>query len=104
MLYTGQSPEATDVLRRFLRDGFTRAEHATDLLELAFHTARLDPPPGLSPVYRDDIAPEHGAVALGCAGLPWVQRTAEALLELTYHRGELHLPQQHRQAIQAARP
>ncbi|QKW20213.1 hypothetical protein HUT16_15065 [Kitasatospora sp. NA04385] len=94
MLYTGQSLEAADTLRRFLRDGFTRAEQAADLLELAFRAARLDPPPGLSPVYRDDIAPEHGAVALGCAGLPWVQRTAEALLELACLRGELHLPQQ----------
>ncbi|MFC8718894.1 hypothetical protein [Kitasatospora sp. NPDC057198] len=79
-----------DVLRRFLREGFADAEGAADLLERAFRMARLEPPPGLSPVYRSDVAPELSGVALGCAGLGWVQRLAEALLELSFLRGELH--------------
>jgi len=92
VLYTGQPLEETDVLHRFLRGRFTEAERATDLLESAFRAARLDPPPGLSPVYRDDVLPEFGAVALGCVGLPWVQRLAEAMVELAFLRGELPAP------------
>ncbi|RPE33005.1 hypothetical protein [Kitasatospora cineracea] len=89
MSYTGQPLEVVDALRRFLRDGFADSERAADSLERAFRLARLDPPPGLSPVYRSDVRAESGGVALGCAGLPWVQRLAEALLELAYLRGEL---------------
>ncbi|RAJ36104.1 hypothetical protein K353_04844 [Kitasatospora sp. SolWspMP-SS2h] len=89
VLYTGQPPEAVDALRRFLRAGFADSERAAELLERAFRPARLDPPPGLSPVYRAEVPPESGGVALGCAGLPWVQRLAEALLELALLRGDL---------------
>ncbi|MEV7214014.1 hypothetical protein AB0O31_13080 [Kitasatospora cineracea] len=89
MLYTGQPLEVVDVLRGFLRDGFADSEQAADLLERAFRLARLEPPPGLSPVYRSDLPAECGGVALGCAGLPWVQRLAEALLELAFLRGDL---------------
>ncbi|GAA2110866.1 hypothetical protein GCM10009759_52520 [Kitasatospora saccharophila] len=77
------------VLRRFLRDGFADSEGAAELLERAFRMARLEPPPGLSPVYRPDVGPELAGVALGHAGLAWVQRLAEALLELAFLRGEL---------------
>ncbi|MFE1318088.1 hypothetical protein [Kitasatospora phosalacinea] len=94
MPYTGQSLEAVEVLRGFLREGFADSEQAADLLERAFRMARLDPPPGLSPVYRSDVLPEFGGVALGCAGLPWVQRLAESLLELAFLRGELGFPLQ----------
>ncbi|MFI1520581.1 hypothetical protein [Kitasatospora cineracea] len=90
MSYTGQPLEAVDVLRGFLRDGFADSGQAADLLERAFRPARLEPPPGLSPVYRSDVPAEYGGVALGCAGLPWVQRLAEALLELAFLRGDLH--------------
>ncbi|QKW22434.1 hypothetical protein HUT16_28155 [Kitasatospora sp. NA04385] len=89
MRYTGQPLEEGDVLQRFLRGRFTEPEQAADLLEQAFRAARLDPPAGLSPVYRDDVLPEFGALALGCVGLPWVQKLAEALAELAYLRGEL---------------
>ncbi|QKW20829.1 hypothetical protein HUT16_18745 [Kitasatospora sp. NA04385] len=81
---------AGGVLRRFLREGFADVEGAAELLERAFRMARLEPPPGLSPVYRPDVAPELAGVALGCAGLGWVQRLAESLLELAFLRGELH--------------
>ncbi|MGW4804754.1 hypothetical protein [Kitasatospora sp. NPDC004272] len=92
MLYTGQPLEDTDVLRRFLRGRFTEAERAADLLEQAFRAAGLEPPSGLSPVYRDDAPPECGALALGCVGLPWARRTAQALIELAFLRGEFPLP------------
>ncbi|QKW18987.1 hypothetical protein HUT16_07845 [Kitasatospora sp. NA04385] len=88
MLYTGQPLVAVDVLQRFLRGGFADSERAADSLERAFRVARLDPPPGLSPVYRDDVPPEAAGLALGCAGLPWAQRLAEALVELALLRGE----------------
>ncbi|QKW18850.1 hypothetical protein HUT16_07005 [Kitasatospora sp. NA04385] len=88
MLYTGQPLVAVDVLQRFLRGGFADCEQASDSLERAFLAARLDPPPGLSPVYRDDVPPESAGLALGCAGLPWAQRLAEALVELAVLRGE----------------
>ncbi|GAA2083031.1 hypothetical protein GCM10009759_00790 [Kitasatospora saccharophila] len=88
MLYTGQPLVAVDVLQRFLRGGFTDSEGAADSLERAFHAARLDPPTGLSPVYRDDVPPELAGLALGCVGLPWAQQLAEALLELALLRSE----------------
>ncbi|WP_033212679.1 hypothetical protein [Kitasatospora phosalacinea] len=88
MLYTGQPLAASEVLQRFLRGGFTDSERAADSLELAFRAARLDPPPGLSPVYRPDVPPEAAGLALGCAGLPWAQKLAESLLELALLRGE----------------
>ncbi|MFB7946475.1 hypothetical protein ACFC6L_16340 [Kitasatospora phosalacinea] len=73
MLYTGQSLEVVEALRGFLREGFADSEQAAGL---------LDPPP------------EFGGVALGCPGLPWVQRLAEPLLELAFLRGELGLSAQ----------
>ncbi|GAA2117830.1 hypothetical protein GCM10009759_64610 [Kitasatospora saccharophila] len=102
MLYTGQPLGDTDVLHRFLLGRFTEAERAADLLEQAFRTARLDPPSGLSPVYRDDAPPEFGAVTLGCVGLPWVQRLAQALIELAFLRGELPVPPRTASALGAA--
>ncbi|MFC8717489.1 hypothetical protein [Kitasatospora sp. NPDC057198] len=92
MLYAGQPLVAVDVLQRFLRGGFADSERAADSLERAFHAARLDPPPGLSPVYREDVAPEAAGLALGYAGLPWAQRLAEALVELALLRGEFTAP------------
>ncbi|GAA2125669.1 hypothetical protein GCM10009759_77770 [Kitasatospora saccharophila] len=92
MLYTGQPLVAVDVLQRFLRGGFTDSERAADSLERAFQAARLDPPTGLSPVYRDDVPPELAGLALGCVGLPWAQQLAEALLELALLRGEFPAP------------
>ncbi|MFC8716079.1 hypothetical protein [Kitasatospora sp. NPDC057198] len=92
MLYTGQPLVAVDVLQRFLRGGFADSERASDSLERAFRAARLDPPPGLSPVYREDVAPEAAGLALGYAGLPWAQRLAEALVELALLRGEFTAP------------
>ncbi|MFC8721230.1 hypothetical protein [Kitasatospora sp. NPDC057198] len=92
MLYTGQPLVAVDVLQGFLRGGFTDSERASDSLERAFRAARLDPPPGLSPVYRPDVPPERAGLALGYAGLPWAQRLAEALVELAVLRGEFPAP------------
>ncbi|WP_033220834.1 hypothetical protein [Kitasatospora phosalacinea] len=88
MLYTGEPLVTAEVLRRFLRGGFADSERAADSLERAFRAARLDPPPGLSPVYRPDVPPEASGIALGCVGLPWAQQLAESLLELALFRGE----------------
>ncbi|WP_282202252.1 hypothetical protein [Kitasatospora fiedleri] len=90
MLHADAPMGARGVLRRFLREGFAEPEAAAELLGRAFRMARLEPPPGLSPVRQSDVPKEFVGATLGCAGLPWIRQLAESLLELAFLRGELH--------------